>query len=113
MNYAITLIILGLAAAWCARAEHRRLQHGTRLSRILAQHERDEQFRRDHAAGTAAGARDRLDALIEATRELPGEWGPGADEPIPYLLCEADDFREWNAELIAYHLEQKQEGGQP
>ena len=64
----------------------------------------------DYAAGVAGGGRDKLDALIEATREWPHEsyaWGPprhermatAGDEPVPYLPAERADLDAWEAEL--------------
>lgn len=91
MNYLITFTILAAVAAWCARAERKRMERE-------AAREARQRARYDF---------DALDALIRATRERPHEsyaWGApglerlatGADEPIPYEL---GDFALWQAEL--------------
>jgi len=84
MNYLVTYLILGAVVVAIARWWHK--------------HDSDEQFRRDYQDGLAAGARDTLGALIEATREKPHEslaWGPGAGQPVPYALT---DFDLWETE---------------
>ena len=66
MNYLITYAILIAVALLIVRAQRRRFER---------------QFLRDHAAG----GRDKLDALIRATREKPHElhgWGAAARERI-------------------------------
>ena len=90
MNYLITYAILVAVAALICRAQRRRFER---------------QFLRDHQAGTEGGGRDKLGALIEATRELPHEsyaWGAASreriatpdDEPVPYLPASPWDFWE-------------------
>ena len=104
MNALITLVILIAVIAWCARAERRRLEReATRDAAAAAQ------FDRDYAAGIAAGGRDKLDALIEATRERPHEsyaWGPHLeriatddDQPTVLLPAEQADLDAWEREL--------------
>lgn len=71
----LILVLAAVAIAWGLGDE---LRHSRQMRAA-----RHEQFLADYRAGVAGGARDHLDALVEATREDP-RWGPGAEQPVSY-----------------------------
>ena len=84
-NDIVTFALLGFALLWAnlARLWGRKTMRAAR------------QFHRDYAAGVAGGGKDKLDALVEATRE----WPPEANQPVPYLPVEVTDFDLWQNEM--------------
>ena len=109
----VVIVILAAVAAWRARAEHQRARR-EEARRALARARRlRPQPRLTQAEADAAW--DRVaDAIRDERAYLPEREriATAADQPVPYLPAEVDDFRKWGAELARYHLEQKQEGGQ-